>query len=804
MILFFATLFVAFGSTWQQPSQEILDVLHAPGLPWVWSNPDGSHLLLAQPVQYPPLADRAATMHELAGIRVDPTTNGFHGDSSATSPKVLATESGAAPIDLGLPEGLRLIDVDWAVDGRRFALTVLGKDHIGLWVGDVDGTLDEIPDLQLNPLLHSTVSWMPDQQRLVVKSVAKRDAPPKPPIIPAGPTIKEGDGGSARSTYEARNLLRTAYDEALFTYYCTSQIALVDAKAKTVENVGQPDVYSSVSASPDGKYFLVEHLMPPWSHDTAWWRFGHDIEIWTVNGDKKATVASLPLANEVPIHGVPEGPRSASWRATANAALIWLEALDGGNPINEATHRDKMMSLKAPFAGEPSEIFRAAHRIYGWNWTPKGGTAVVYQRERERRWRHVWLVDVDKGAKSARAWFDLSENDRYNDPGHAITAPLPNGRWVLRQEGNDVFFSGSGATPEGDRPFLDRRSMSTGDVQRLFRSTDDTHERFVAFAGKGSSSFLINRQSSTEVPNYHLVALGEPIKADEGEAVFSRTDRPVTTFVDPTPQLRKITKQIIKYDRKDGVSLSFQLYLPPDYEQGTALPTVLYAYPREFSDPETAGQVSGSSNTFTQFRGPSHLFFLLEGFAVLDRTTMPVLGDPETAYDTFVEQLIDDAEAAIAKAVELGVTDPERVGVTGHSHGGLMTVTLLAHSDLFKAGIARSGAYNHTIRPFGFQSERRTLWEARDTYLNLSPTMFAPQINEPMLLIHGAIDDNPGTVPLQSERLFDAVRGSGGTVRLVMLPFEGHGYRARESVEHVLWEQIAWFNTHVKEASPQD
>ncbi|MBT3219291.1 MAG: S9 family peptidase, partial [Proteobacteria bacterium] len=223
-------------------------------------------------------------------------------------------------------------------------------------------------------------------------------------------------------------------------------------------------------------------------------------------------------------------------------------------------------------------------------------------------------------------------------------------------------------------------------------------------------------------------------------------------------------------------------------------------YPQEFSDPGTAGQVRGSANTFTGFGGPSHLFFLLEGYAVLDRTTMPVLGDPETAYDTFVEQLVDDGEAAIAKAVEMGVTDPNRVGVTGHSHGGLMTVTVLAHSDLFKAGIARSGAYNHTIRPFGFQYERRTLWEAKDTYLNLSPVMFAPQINEPMLLIHGAIDENPGTVPLQSERLFEAVRGSGGTVRLVMLPFEGHGYRARESVEHVLWEQIEWFNTHVKNA----
>ncbi|MBT3223611.1 MAG: S9 family peptidase, partial [Proteobacteria bacterium] len=500
MILFFATLFVAFGSTWQQPSSEILDVLHAPGLPWVWSNPNGSHLLLAQPVKYPPLADRAATMHELAGIRVDPNTNGFHATTGATSPQILSTAEGSSSVDLALPEGLRLIDVDWAVDGRRFAITVLDKDHLGLWVGDVDGSLAEIPNLSLNPLLRSTVSWMPDQQRLVVKAIARGGAVPTPPIIPAGPTIKEGDGDSARSTYESRNLLRTAYDEALFTYYCTSQVAIVDPIAKTFEEVGQPDVYSTVSASPDGKYFLVERLIPPWSHDVAWWRFAHEVQVWTVKGEKTTTIASLPLANEVPIHGVPEGPRSVSWRSTTKAALIWIEALDGGNPVTEATHRDKLMYLKAPFKGKAEEVFRAQHRIRGWSWTPKGGTAVVYQRERERRWRHVWLLDVDKGAKSARAWFDLSEKDRYNDPGYAVSAPMPNGRWVLRQEGDHLFFRGQGGTPGGDRPFLDRRSMKTGETKRLFRSTDDTYERFVAFVGDDSSTFLIRRESPTEVP----------------------------------------------------------------------------------------------------------------------------------------------------------------------------------------------------------------------------------------------------------------------------------------------------------------
>ncbi len=296
------------------------------------------------------------------------------------------------------------------------------------------------------------------------------------------------------------------------------------------------------------------------------------------------------------------------------------------------------------------------------------------------------------------------------------------------------------------------------------------------------------------------VTIGDPIDAPEGEATRSRSDRPVTAFEDPAPQIRQITKRIVTYERADGTPLSFQLYLPPDYQEGTTLPTVLYAYPLEYNDPSTAGQVRGSEHRFTRFWGPSHQYFLLQGYAVLNSTAMPVLGDPETAYDTFVEQLVADAEAAVAKAVELGVTDPERIGITGHSHGGLMTATLLAHSDLFRAGIARSGGYNQTIRPFGFQHERRTMYEAQDTYLQCSPVFVADQIDEPLLLIHGAIDENPGTIPYQSDRLFEAVRGSGGTTRLVMLPHEGHGYRARESVEHVLWEQLEWFDTYVKNA----
>ncbi|MFO7654572.1 MAG: prolyl oligopeptidase family serine peptidase [Candidatus Krumholzibacteriia bacterium] len=786
---------------WQSPPTDIMEVLHAPQLPWVWTSPTGEHLFLADPVLYPPLAELAATKHKLAGMQVDPATNGFHGRHGGTSPRLMRVEGGD-PMPLDLPEGAEVLGVDWTVDGRRFALTVVHEDHIGLWLGSVDGDLTKFDGLALNPLLGSPVSWLPDQQRLLVRRIPDRDPAPEAPPIPAGPEIVEGMGASARSTYEARNLLETVHDDALFDYFTASELVIVDPASGGLDVIGEAAQYATAEFSPDGEYLLVERLAKPWSHEVAWWRFAHEIEVWNVAGERVAAVASLPLADQVPIHGVPEGPRSVEWRPTAPHTLYWVEALDGGNPVAEVPHRDRFMRLAAPFTGEPEEVFRAEHRIQPWQsaWGADGGTFMLTERERIRRWRYVWLLDVDEG--TSRRWFDLDEDDRYGDPGRPVMRPLANGRWVMHGKGDAIYFRGSGAADEGDRPFLDLRHLATGEAERLFRSDPDRYEVFIDFAGD-DDRFVLRSESPVDVPNYYLVTFGETIEAEPGEATRTTTREPITRFEDPTPQLRQIEKRIVRYERADGVPLSFHLHLPPGYQEGTRLPTVVYAYPLEYSGAATAGQVRGSTQLFSRFYGSTHLFFLLRGYAVLDNTAMPMVGDPETVYDTFVPQLVADAEAAVQKAVEMGVADPGRIGVIGHSHGALMVAHLLAHSDLFRAGIARSGSYNKTNQPFGFQSERRSLFEARDVYIQVSPTFFADQVNEPVLIIHGDDDSNPGTLTFQSEVFFEAVRGSGGTARLVLLPFEDHGYRARESIEHVLWEQLRWFDEYVKTEMPE-
>jgi len=603
-------------------------------------------------------------------------------------------------------------------------------------------------------------------------------------------------------TYE--DMLQSPNDERLFEYYCTSQIALIDTSGK-VRTVGEPAIFANFDVSPDGKYVLVQKIHRPFSYQFPYERFPRKVEVWDSNGRKVADVTDTPLQDALPNGGVQTGPRNVSWIPTENATLLWVETLDGGNPRAKATPRDRLVTLAAPFNNQPAELLKVENRLQGRVlFGEKNGLMWFADSNRETRHRRIFVADYHNPSQ-VKMISDLNENDRYNELGQPVMKELPTGSSVIRQDGENIYLTGTGASPEGDRPFLREFSLSSGKVTReLFRSKGDEYESFVAFTEvnpNGYIAFITRHESRTEPPNLRWMSY--PLKCDAGAECVSLL-RDLTEFKDPTPQLRGITKQLVKYKRADGVDLSFTLYLPPGYKQGTPLPTVVWAYPLEFNDTSTAGQVSGSTNRFTQITGYSELFFALEGYAVLDNATMPIVGDPQTMNDTFVEQIVASAKAAIDKAVEMGVTDRDRVGVGGHSYGAFMTANLLAHSDLFRAGIARSGAYNRTLTPFGFQNERRTFWEAPQLYENVSPFYYADKIKAPLLMTHGEADDNTGTYPIQSERLFAAIQGLGGTARLVMLPFEAHGYRAKETTEHVLYEMVNWFDKYVKHAPPRN
>lgn len=781
-------------TTWQSPEEDILNILHAPQLPRTSTSPTSTHMLLTDPIIYPSLSELAGPMLKLAGIRVNPKNNYYHGRHGGTSPRILTVSTGEM-VEVNIPAEAEVMSTYWTTDGKRFAMSVGFEDRIELWLGDISGHVEKVPDMILNPLMDQAAQWLPNQEQILIRRISNRGTAPTKPVLPRGPKISEDASAKARSTYESRNLLETAFDQELFSYYTQCELVIYDTKTKKTKLIGPAASYSSTAISPDGNYILVERLKMPWSNEVAWWRFAHDIEVWDMDGKLVTTVANQPLANEVPVQGVTTGPRSVYWQPTVPHTLYWREALDGGDPMAEVEARDQLMKWTAPFKKAPETLYTAEHRIQAAMWGESDGMLIVYQRERIKRRRYVWLLDANKGTE--KLWFDLDESDRYNDPGFPMYTQLENGSYAVKVEDGAIYFSGRGGTPQGDRPFVDRRNIETSEVERIFRCAPDKYEYFVDF-GEKPNTFIMSSESQTTVPNFYLGTLGQSVEAEAGESNISYTKAPITRFQDPSPELREITNEIVKYKRDDGIELSFNLLLPAGYKKGTKLPTVVYAYPLEYSGAETAGQVRGSSNRFMRIYGPSHKYFLMRGYAVLDNTAMPMVGDPETVYDSFVPQLVADAEAAVAKAIEMGVADPDRIGVIGHSHGGLMVANLLAHTDLFAAGIARSGSYNKTNQPYGFQGERRSLFEATKSYIDCSPTFFADKVNEPVLIIHGDDDSNPGTLTFQSEVFYEAVRGSGGTARLVLLPYEDHGYRAKESIEHVLWEQLNWFDKHVK------
>ncbi|MFL6228724.1 MAG: S9 family peptidase [Pyrinomonadaceae bacterium] len=799
---------------YKKPPQEVLDVLNAPVTPTAFISPARDRMLLATGVRYPSIADLAQPMLRLAGLRINPNTSGPHRAQYFVAYAVKRIADGAET-KVTLPPGAHASAPEWSPDGKRFAFTNTTPAGIELWTGDAaTGAVTKVRAANVNAIYGDAVQWMPDSRTLLVQLVPGTRARLAPaPSVPNGPTIQESSGKAAPvRTYE--DMLKNSYDEDQFEYYATAQLAYVDAASGHVTNVGQPAIYETARPSPDGQSLLVARVHRPFSYLHPVSDFPKEVEVWDARGQLVHKLASLPLQDEVPIDGVQVGPRRYGWRPDAPRTLVWVEALDEGNPKTKAQYRDRVLRLnlsqltsKAPALSAPTEVFKTEQRLAGLQWFERGGLAFISDFDRDTRKSRTFLVNVDNPADAARLVWSRNNQDRYNDPGTPLTHVLANGQRAIWQNGDDIYLTGTGASKEGDRPFLDRFNLKTLKAERLFRSDTQSYETPVTLLKDDGSVFITRRETPIEPSNYYVRTLsssGGITPTQAGEPLLASSAKPLTNFADPSPQLRGIKKQLVTYKRKDGVTCSFTLYLPPGYKEGTRLPTVVWAYPLEFNDIDTASQVTGSTQRFTTISGYSHLFFLLEGYAVLDNVTMPVVGTPEKVNDTYVDQIVMSAQAAIDKAVAMGVTDRDRVGVGGHSYGAFMTANLLAHSDLFRAGIARSGAYNRTLTPFGFQSERRTIWEAPKMYMDVSPFMYADKIKAPLLMTHGEADDNTGTFPIQSERMYQAIRGNGGTVRLVMLPLEAHGYSARETTEHVLYEMINWFDKYVKNAPPRN
>lgn len=776
------------GLKYQKPPKEIQAILNAKPTPAVSVSPDKKLIALTQNPGMPSIEDMSREMLRMGGLRIDPQINGSSNASYSVELKLVNIGGKELGQLAGIPEKLKMASFTWSGDSKKFAFINYADKTIELWLGDIASMSVKKIDKDLNGIM-GRITWLADNSLVYHKVDPDRGERPVVSTIPVGPVAQEnlGKKGAARTF---QDLLKSPEDEKVFEYFTRSIVVIwKDGNAKQIVDAG---LYKGVNFSPDGKYILVQEVLKPFSYIVTYRYFPTEVTVRDINGKLVKELASLPLKEDLP-RGYdmtfPE-PSGFSWRADKPASLYWKKPLDGGDINKEMEYHDQVYTLDAPFTGEASEYIATKMRFASITWG-SDDYAILSERSRKERLTKQYSFNPKDPIGTLKLIFEISSDDRYANPGRFLTERNEYGRNVLLfgNKGRSLYLTGQGSSPEGDIPFIDEFRIKDESTKRLWRSEAPYYESVSSFVDKNKGLVLTSRESVKVPANYYIRDLKKG------------TLKAVTSFENPYPMLEGVTKEKFTYKRDDGIDLSFDLYLPAGYdkEKDGPLPAILWAYPREYKSVKAAGQVSGSPYRFTRVSGLSILVMVTQGYAIMNNAAFPIIGEGDVEpNDSFREQNNANAKAAIDKGVELGVVDRDRVAVGGHSYGAFMTANLLAHSRLFAAGVARSGAYNRTLTPFGFQNERRTYWEAPELYNYMAPFMHADKVKDPILLIHGMADNNSGTFPVQSERYYGALKGHGATVRLVFLPKESHGYKAAESVMHVQWETLQWLNKYVK------
>ena len=777
---------------WQSPPVPIDKILDAPAPPNVLLSPNYQWLVELERSLLHPLVELGEPEIAVAGLRINPKTNGAARQYAYRTLKIKTIVSGET-VPLNFPKNVYISFAEWSPDGQRLAFTLTQETGFELWVLELpEGRIYQLTNAVLNAAHGTPYQWLPGNSGLICKIVPdSRGKPPTESRIPQGPIVQENLGRKTPNRTYA-NLLKNSDDEAVFEYYLTSGLERVSLDGTRTPLVA-PSLIEEAKPSPDGRFILLTTWHRPFSYQVPAQLFPRRIEIFEQTGKVVHCLADLQLADDIPIKfdSVRPGPRLVSWRTDRPATLYWVETLDGGDAGHKVSLRDALFELDAPFSGKPTLLWQSEYRFKQILWG-REDVALAYESWYDNRRLRVWRLNPSQPQTHPQLLIERSSENKYSDPGTPLMVVGIYGRQVLRftPDGNAFYLKGRGASPRGVHPFLDWMDLDTSETKRLWESEDPYYESVVDIMDSSAEKLITHRQSQTEPPNYFFRIGGY------NQAV------PLTHYQDPAPQLAGVHKEVIRYQRSDGIQLSATLYLPPGYEPARdgPLPTIFWIYPREFKDRDFAGQVTTPQNTFSRPVGASPVLLLTQGYAVLSNPSLPILGEGDTEpNDSYVEQLVAGAQAAVDYLVNRGTADPKCLGIGGHSYGAFTTANLLAHTDLFRAGVACSGAYNRTLTPFGFQGEQRDFWEATDVYMRMSPFTHAPKINKPLLLVYGTDDSNVGTHPIQSERFYQALKGIGATVRLVILPFEDHIYRSREGVGHTLWEMVRWYDSYVLE-----
>jgi dipeptidyl aminopeptidase/acylaminoacyl peptidase len=792
----FSSLSVIAQTTYQTPPKSIADLVNAPSTPTVSFSKNGDWMMLLERADNPSIEELSQPELRIAGLRINPATSGPSRGRGVENVKIKMTAGGEEIQIKGLPAKPNMGGFTLSKDEKFLAFTQTEANGISLWAVDMTSfEAKKLTDPILNEVYGDAMAWTPENEILIKAINPNRGNIPQKPSAPAGPIIQESTGeASPNRTYQ--DLLSNPYDEKLFAFFIDSQIMLVDLNGNK-KPIGPSGMIKSMDLSPDGKYLMVDLIKKPFSYLVPASRFPYDVEIWDKTGKKVKTVAQIPLDENRPtgFDATVTGPRNISWRADKGAMLYWVEAQDEGDPRNDVVDREIIYTLDGPFAGEKKKLAATSYRFAGIAWSDDN-FAIMNEQWSASRKEMRSVINPSNPNQAKRLIIERSSDDIYNDPGDPLFMENQFGKKVLLRDGDLVFMTSQGGSPDGNMPFLSTFDTKTKAQNILWKSQAPYYERIVKVLDESGSEFITLKESTAIQPNYWLVNTKKRIAPMQ-----------VTNFVHPYESLKGIQKQQVTYSRKDGLNLSAVIYTPVGYDpakDGT-LPVLMWAYPREYKSKEVAAQVRGSKYAFTRLNWGSPIYWVTRGYAIMDQTEMPIVGEGDKEpNDYFLEQLVWNAEAAIDKIVDIGIGDRMKIAVGGHSYGAFMTANLLSHTDLFAAGIARSGAYNRTLTPFGFQYEQRTYWEAPEVYFNMSPFSFAHKVKTPILMIHGEADNNSGTFPIQSERYYNALKGHGAIARLVFLPNESHGYAAQESILHTLWEMDTWLEKYVKNKNTMD
>ena len=793
LLIILARIIAQENLNYQQPPNEILNLVDVKLPPRVLMDENKKYMVCIYRDAFKTIKELSEKEMRLAGLRINPKTNigsrtNYYKDIKIAN---LRRKKTALRKVRGLPTEPRLANFIWSPDQTSIAFTNTTFHGVELWVLNVSGgVVKKLTDANVNANLGDAVNWYQDGKSLLVKLVPgnREEITDSENVIPIGPRISSNDGKKAQNrTYQ--DLLKNRIDEHNFEQLSLSEIYKVNLYGKKTL-WQESDMYRNISFSPNGEFVMVTKIQKPFSYLVPYSRFPSKTIIYTKSGDTVRTLVEVPLIEDLPkgFMAVRKGKRNFSWRNDKPSSVYYSIALDEGDPENKVSFRDEIFQLDAPFQGAPLSLIKTENRYYKILWC-NDSVAVANDYWWNNRNTKSYLFNPLNPSAEPQIISDRNYQDRYSDPGNFVENRNQYGRYVLALKNGKIFFLGDGFTEQGQFPFLDQLNINTLEKKRLYESEYTDRMETLQRYDIGKDELLVRIQSPTDYPNYYFRYLDKN-KLDQ-----------ITQFDNPFKGLQNVYKDVIKYKREDGLDLSATLYLPADYNQNIKekLPMIMWAYPREFKDRSSASQTTQNPNKFTYPYWGSPIYWLTKGYAILDNVSFPILGiEDNEPNDDFRNQLVANAKAAIDAVDSMGFINKERVAIGGHSYGAFMVANLLSHSNLFAAGIARSGAYNRTLTPFGFQSEERNYWEAPEIYYQMSPFMHADKIKTPILLIHGEADNNSGTYPLQSERYFNALKGLGVTTRLVILPKESHGYRAKESILHLLWEQDQWLEKYIK------